>query len=92
MGKIEIELKCGCGGADGIHKLGIEKCFRKLVQKNEEPKRFGVEKKMWKLPKSSPITEFTLKQQRGYSFHEEEQRWSKPKVRGKEWFETKGWD
>jgi len=86
------ELMCGCGSQGGIHELGNEKCFRKIVPKNEEPKKFGVEKKLWKLPKQSPINDFCLKQQRGYEFNETVKRWHKPKVRGDDWFESKGWD
>lgn len=87
-----MNTRCGCGSKQGFHELGNEKCFRKLVPKNEEPKPFGVEKTLWKLPKQRPINDFTLKQSRGYSFHEESNRWSKPKRRGKDWFESKGWD
>lgn len=88
----KIVFRCGCGGENGIHELGLNSCYREVVPKDEEPKKFGVEKKLWKLPKQRAITDFTLKQQRGYSYHEKEMRWSKPKNRGNSWFESKGWD
>ena len=96
MSKIDLYkggcLECGCGGGDDIHELGKDGCFREIVPKSEEPKPFGVDKLRWKLPKQRPISDFTLKQQRGYTFHKEQKRWSKPKDRGSEWFESKGWD
>lgn len=85
-------ITCGCGGEKGIHEVGKGNCFRELVLKSEEPKKFGVEKKLWKLPKQKAITDFTLREQRGYCFHKEYNIWSKPKKRANDWFESKGWD
>lgn len=88
-----MKTLCSCGcGLGPKHILGEGLCFRELVLKDEEPKKFGVDKILWKFPKQNPISDFTLTQQRGYSFHDETERWSKPKVRGDEWFESKGWN
>ncbi len=87
------ETMCSCGSnQETPHKLGNVKCFRELIPKHEEPKPFGVNKILWKLPKRTPINDLTLKQSRGYSYHEETKRWSIPKSVIEQWYETKGWD
>jgi hypothetical protein len=64
------------------HSVGEGDCYRVLVKKEKEPIPDGVHEElncpMW-LVDGSRITDFTLRQQRMYSQHEDGQ-WSK--VRG----------
>ena len=87
-----MNLKCNCGGVKSLHTLGEYTCYREIVPRAEEPTEFGINIGKWKFVGEPPITDFTLRQQRGYSYHIEENLWSKPKARPKEWFECKAWD
>lgn len=90
---MSLLIKCGCGSNQGIHDLGNNKCFREVVPEIEEPKKVN---NGWSMPSVNgtrhTITDFTLKQQRGYGFDEQTNRWHRPKKRGDDWFESKGWD
>ncbi len=87
------EIKCGCGSKQGIHILGNDSCFREIVPKNEEPIQVY---NGWSVPiingTRNTITDYTLHYQRGIRFDKDSNQWHRPKERGNDWFESRGWD
>lgn len=82
--KMKNKLYCSCGYGEGSnHTLGEGKCCRKEATGKLIPKNFRKES-IHKEPievcdvRDSTITVYTLKQQRGYSYHGDD-RWSLPK-------------
>ncbi len=72
-------LICSCGGvSESDHILGSPDCFREVVKTN--PRKVGYGKDLW-FVEGHTITGTTLRQQRGYSRHENGQ-WSRPKKMG----------
>lgn len=73
--------KCNCGGMHREHEIGEDDCYRELVPIDKEPVPAGKHSElgcdMW-LVNGHRITNFTLRQQRMYSQHEDS-RWSKVK-------------
>lgn len=72
-------ITCGCGGADGLHPLGINECYRKFAFGNLVPTNFRREKGINVCDVNGyTITVYTLRSQRLYHNHGEN-IWSLPK-------------
>jgi len=86
---VDTIVRCGCGGEDGIHPCGIGGCLRYVVtDPNEIPhnRRYhynpagGWDEPVWIWDiGDSFVTEYTLFQQRLYSYDEKTGQWTRPK-------------
>lgn len=83
--EIFYRVVCYCGSIGHPHALGCKCCFRELVPREQEPKPLDAEMNKWILPGGYIISNYTLKMQRLYFYHEKPGRWSKPKSK-----ETRG--
>jgi len=72
-----MKTECYCGGIKNPHFIEDEGCYRKIVRSQTPVKKPN---NMWRV-NGATITDFTLKQQRGYALHSNGQ-WSKPKNGG----------
>ena len=75
---MKITEKCNCGGINKSHTIGDIDCLReifigKIRKISNEQNIFFVEGKT--------ITRFTLEQQRGFKYHPNIKKWSRPKDR-----------
>ena len=69
---------CNCGGKKEEHFIGDPLCYRELFNGVIEQDRN--DKNMYWLD-GIRITEYTLKHQRGYSYHKEQGIWSSTKIK-----------
>lgn len=70
-------MKCHCGGIEETHKIGEDDCLREEVAKKDNPILVDSINDKWKVT-GHIITGFTLRQQRGYHHHGNND-WSRPK-------------
>ena len=76
---IESKL-CACGGGEATpHQLGVGNCYREWVPRELSPQKSIIDPSMWVMPGGYQITDYTLKHQRMYYYHEEVDLWSRPK-------------
>ena len=82
MNRSESKIICSCGGgARTPHDIGINGCARYRVTKtNELPTKFRIDERGFLVCDvgNNTITDYTLRQQRGYSEHKCG-NWSCPK-------------
>lgn len=78
-------MKCQCSGVKNQHEVGNADCKREWII---PPRKINGDNDLWLVTESedgkqhkSLCTEFSLKQHRGYSQHEDGQ-WSRPKGGG----------
>lgn len=83
-------VTCGCGCGLPRHRLGVDLCYRYIVTDPEEipqNNRRIYNPAIWPEPVwvwdvgGHTITDYTLRFQRGYSYHKEQLVWSRPKHR-----------
>jgi len=74
----KINMECHCGGVEGTHKIGDSDCLREEVEKKDNPILADLSGKDRWVVEGHIITGFTLRQQRGYHHHGNND-WSRPK-------------
>jgi len=65
---------CNCGGIENGHDLGVDGCYREWA--TEQPRKISCEDDRWMIDGNN-ITGRSLRNQRGYFYHDAESQWSR---------------